>query len=75
MWLYGEETVRLHFATIPVEHRKGQDLKVVCGYPKAEPCNYKWNKEAGELTVEFPNPVSARLILSGGGIENIRGFV
>ena len=41
--------------------RKGQDLKVVCGYPKAEPCNYKWNKEAGELTVEFPNPVSARL--------------
>ena len=35
--------------------------RVVCGYPKAEPCNYKWNKEAGELTVEFPNPVSARL--------------
>ena len=54
-------TSQTAFATIPVEHRKGQDLKVVCGYPKAEPCNYKWNKEAGELTVEFPNPVSARL--------------
>ena len=58
VWRRNSQTA---FATIPVEHRKGQDLKVVCGYPKAEPCNYKWNKEAGELTVEFPNPVSARL--------------
>ena len=49
------------FATIPVTHRKGQELKVICGYPKEEPCDYKWNKEAGELTVELPNPVSARL--------------
>ena len=48
-------------ATIPVKHRKGQAMKVTCGYPKAEPCRYQWNEAAGELTVELPNPVSARL--------------
>ncbi len=46
---------------IPVKHLRGKDVEVVCGYPKAGDCKWRWNKEAGELTVELPAPVSARV--------------
>lgn len=47
--------------SIPVPHLKGREVEVICGYPAKEDCRYRWNKEAGELTVELPSPVSARL--------------
>lgn len=47
--------------TIPVKHLKGRDVKVICGYPQESDCTWKWNKEAGELTVSLPAPVSARV--------------
>ncbi len=47
--------------TIPVKHRRGQQMRVKCGYPQERPCRYQWNAEAGELTVELPMRVSARL--------------
>jgi alpha-galactosidase len=49
------------FMTIPVNHLKGKEIKVLCAFPEKENCSYTWNKETGELTVELPNPVSARL--------------
>lgn len=48
-------------ATIPVTHLRGKDVTVVCIYPKAQNCSYRWNKECGELSVKLPAPVSARL--------------
>lgn len=48
-------------AVIPVRHLKGKEVRAVCGYPKAENCEYRWNKETGELTVMLPGAVSARL--------------
>lgn len=48
-------------ATIPVKHLKGQDVNVKCAYPAEERCSYHWNKEAGELTVELPERISARV--------------
>lgn len=47
--------------TIPVKHLKGKEVEAVCGYPKAEKCSCQWNKEAGTLTVELPEAVSARV--------------
>lgn len=47
--------------SIPIEHLKDKEVEVICGYPKAGDCRYRWNREAGELTVELPSPVSARL--------------
>lgn len=47
--------------SIPVEHFKGKELEVKCGYPKKAPCSWHWNKEAGELTVELPERISARV--------------
>lgn len=47
--------------TIPVKHLRGKDVEVECGYPMKGACRYQWNKAAGELTVELPSPVSARI--------------
>ena len=47
--------------TIPVHHRRGQELTVKCGYPQEGNCRFAWNKESGELTVELPERISARL--------------
>ena len=47
--------------TIPVHHRKGQELNIKCGYPQEGNCRFAWNKETGELTVELPERISARL--------------
>lgn len=47
--------------SIPIKHLKGKEVKVVCGYPANEPCKYQWNKASGELTVQLPSAVSARL--------------
>ncbi len=47
--------------SIPVKHLKGKDVEVTCGYPKTGDCKWRWNKEAGELTVELPEAVSARV--------------
>lgn len=58
VWRRNSQTSRI---TLPVKHLKGRDVKVSCGYPAAGKCRYQWNKEAGELSVELPNPISARL--------------
>lgn len=58
VWRRNSQTER---AVIPVKHRKGQKLTVKCGYPQAKPCRYQWNEQAGELTVELPARISARL--------------
>jgi alpha-galactosidase len=58
VWRRDSQTDRV---VIPVKHRKGQKLRVTCGYPQAKPCKYQWNSYAGELTVELPARVSARL--------------
>lgn len=47
--------------SIPVKRFKGKELEVKCGYPKKAPCSWHWNKEAGELTVELPERISARV--------------
>lgn len=47
--------------TVPIAHLKGKTVKVSCIYPKEEHCRHSWNREAGTLTVEFPNPIGARL--------------
>lgn len=47
--------------TIPVKHLKGKNVKVVCAYPKNREVYYHWNKEAGEITVELPVSISARV--------------
>lgn len=58
VWRRNSQTER---AVIPVKHRRGQKLTVKCGYPQAKPCRYQWNEQAGELTVELPARISARL--------------
>ncbi len=58
VWRRNSQTERV---VIPVKHRRGQKLRVTCGYPKEGLCRYKWNAEAGELTVELPERISARL--------------
>lgn len=58
VWRRDSQTGRV---LIPVKHRKGQKLTVRCGYPASKPCSYQWNEKAGELTVELPERISARL--------------
>lgn len=58
VWRRNSQTERV---VIPVKHRRGQKLRVTCGYPKEGPCRYQWNAGAGELTVELPERISARL--------------
>ena len=47
--------------SIPVKHLKDKKVEVKCGYPKKVPCSWHWNQEAGELTVELPERISARV--------------
>lgn len=58
VWRRNSQTERV---VIPMKHRRGQKLRVTCGYPKEGPCRYQWNAGAGELTVELPERISARL--------------
>ncbi len=58
VWRRESETPR---CTIPIEHRRGQKVKAVCAYPQNLPCRFQWNEYSGELTVELPNRLSARL--------------
>lgn len=58
MWRRNSQGERV---TIPVHHRRGQELTVKCGYPQEGNCRFAWNKESGELTVELPERISARL--------------
>lgn len=51
-----ESTCRL-----PIPHLKGKKTTVSCIYPKREHCRYTWNPLSGELSVELPAQVSARL--------------
>ena len=46
---------------IPVKHLKGKEVEAVCAYPQSAECGFHWNKEAGTLTVELPERVSARI--------------
>lgn len=47
--------------TIPIRHLRGKEVEVACGYPEKADCAWKWNSEAGELTIDLPVPVSARV--------------
>ena len=58
VWRRNSQTERV---VIPVKHRRGQNISMTCGYPRTEPCRYQWNAQAGELTVELPERISARL--------------
>lgn len=58
VWRRNSQT---QYISIPIPHLKNREVNVRCGYPKDKECNYQWNKATGELTVELPNPVSARL--------------
>ncbi|MDO4491042.1 MAG: alpha-galactosidase [Lachnospiraceae bacterium] len=48
---------------IPVKGMKGKAAEVVCIYPKDERCNYHWEQETGELVVELPRKMTARLFV------------
>lgn len=58
VWRRESETSR---CVIPVSHRMGQKLKIACIYPANMPCDFQWNEHSGEITVEMPNRMSARL--------------
>lgn len=46
---------------LPVRHLRGKKAAAACIYPREESCSFRWNSEAGALTVSLPAPVSARL--------------
>lgn len=58
VWRRESETPR---CVIPVPHRRGRRVKAVCAYPQGLPCRFQWNEHAGELSVELPERLSARL--------------
>lgn len=46
---------------IPFSGWKGQDVEVSCIYPKDERCSYSWDQETGEVIVDLPRKMTARL--------------
>lgn len=46
---------------LPIPHLQGKDANVKCLYPQKAACRYTWHKESGELAVELPARISARL--------------
>lgn len=52
----GQDTEKL-----PLNHLKGQEIKVRCAYPELSSCDYQWNQETGILTVKLATAPSARV--------------
>jgi alpha-galactosidase len=52
---------QMNQCVIPLQHLKGQDISIKCGYPQNSMSHWYWNKMNGTLTVELPNYISARL--------------
>ena len=46
---------------LPVDHRRGQAMTVVCVYPANAPCSCCWNASAGSLSVSLPGEYTARI--------------
>ena len=46
---------------LPISHLRGKDASVKCLYPQNAACRCAWHKESGELAVELPVNISARL--------------
>ena len=48
--------------TLPHKYLKGRKAEAVCDYPAdGRGCRYAWNNALGELTVELPERISARI--------------
>ena len=46
---------------LPISHLRGKDASVKCLYPQNAAYRCAWHKESGELAVELPVNISARL--------------
>lgn len=46
---------------LPVEFLKGREAKIECIYPSFNECRYEFNPAAGNVTVRFERPYTARL--------------
>jgi len=58
VWRRGESEPQKE---LPLPQFKGKDLKVRCAYPAAKPVDYRWNADAGVLTVTLPQEATARI--------------
>lgn len=47
---------------LPLKKWKGKDLGINFLYPVTLPCEFRWNKVSGNLTLKLPNSTCARLL-------------
>lgn len=49
------------YQTISIPHLKGKEVQVALSFPSKKTCQYKWNRETGTLSVDFPLETMARI--------------